>query len=169
MTQFSDVPTLGRAPRRSGLALALAAVLVLAACDNDTGTKETVGLLGGAVAGGLLGSQFGSGSGRLIMTGAGVLAGSMIGRNIGRNLDKKDRLEQERAAQKALENTRSGQTVAWNNPDSGNSGTVTPTRTFQNAQGQYCREIKQTITIDGNTEEVTGTACRQPDASWRAQ
>ncbi len=169
MTQLSHTSIQQRRPRRSGLAMALAAVLVLAACDNDTGTKETVGLLGGAVAGGLLGSQFGSGSGRLIMTGAGVLAGSMIGRNIGRNLDKKDRLEQERAAQQALENTRSGQTVKWNNPDSGNSGTITPTKTFQNAQGQYCREIKQTITIDGNTEEVTGTACRQPDASWVAQ
>ena len=169
MTLLSDASKLGPARRRGGLAIALAAVLVLAACDNDTGTKETVGLLGGAVAGGLLGSQFGSGSGRLIMTGAGVLAGSMIGRNIGRNLDEKDRLEQQRAAQQALENTRSGQTVAWNNPDSGNSGTVTPTRTFENGQGQYCRDINQTITIDGNTEQVTGTACRQADASWRAQ
>ena len=121
--------------RRGGLAIALAVVLVLAACDNDTGTRETVGLLGGAVAGGLLGSQFGSGSGRLIMTGAGVLAGSMIGRNIGRGLDERDRLQQEQASQQALENTRSGQTVAWNNPDSGNSGTVTPTQTFENSQG----------------------------------
>ena len=148
--------------------MALAAVLVLAACEEGR-QNETLGLLGGAAAGGLLGSQFGSGSGRLIMTGAGVLASSLIGRNIGQRLDERDRLQQERAAQQALENTRSGQTVGWNNPDSGNSGTVTPTSTFQNSQGQYCREIHQTITIDGQTEEVTGTACRRPDATWVAQ
>ena len=52
-------------------------------------------------------------------------------------------------------------------PDSGNSGTVKPQPSYQNASGQYCREYQQTITVDGKTETAYGTACRQPDGSWK--
>ncbi len=61
----------------------------------------------------------------------------------------------------------SGNTVAWNNPDSGNSGTVTPQRTFQTAGGTYCREYQQTVRIGGHREDAYGTACRQPDGAWQ--
>jgi surface antigen len=74
---------------------------------------------------------------------------------------------QAEAAQRALETTPSGQSVAWRNPDNGHAGTVTPTRTYQTAQGSYCREFQQTVTIDGKQERAYGTACRQPDGSWR--
>ena len=32
---------------------------------------------------------------------------------------------------------------------------------------QECREYTSTTTIDGRPQRVTGTACRQPDGSWR--
>ena len=61
-----------------------------------------------------------------------------------------------------------GETIAWNNPDSGNSGTFTPTRDGTNtATGEYCREYQTTVTVGGKTESAYGTACRQPDGSWR--
>ena len=30
-----------------------------------------------------------------------------------------------------------------------------------------CREFTQTITVGGQAVQATGTACRQPDGSWR--
>jgi surface antigen len=73
------------------------------------------------------------------------------------------------AAQRAFEQNRTGQSTAWKNPDSGNSGSVTPTRTYQLANGQYCREYNQTILIGGQQHQAYGTACRQPDGSWQIQ
>jgi len=57
--------------------------------------------------------------------------------------------------------------VPWTNPDNGHAGTVTPTRTYQTAGGTYCREYQQTVTIGGKDERSYGTACRQPDGSWK--
>ena len=57
--------------------------------------------------------------------------------------------------------------IGWVNPDSGNSGSYTPTKTYQVDSGQYCREFQQTITVGGQTEDAYGTACREPDGSWR--
>lgn len=101
------------------------------------------------------------------MTALGVLAGSQVGRSIGQSLDKADLAYEAQAQQSALERTRSGQATGWSNPDSGNKGTVTPTRTYQTSTGQYCREYQQTVTIGGETEKAYGQACRQADGSWR--
>ena len=57
----------------------------------------------------------------------------------------------------------------WRNPDSGNSGSITPTRTYEIANGQYCREYRQTIVIGGEPQQAYGTACRQPDGTWQTQ
>ena len=67
----------------------------------------------------------------------------------------------------ALETAPSGQTVSWRNPDSGNSGTITPEPAVQRDSGEYCREYQQTITVAGRSEQAFGTACRQPDGSWK--
>ena len=155
--------------KHSGLICITLAAFLLTACAEDSGQKETTGLLLGAVAGGLLGAQFGSGTGRLLAVGAGALAGSLVGSKIGRSADKADQEEQAKAELQALEDTRTGQTVAWQNPDTGNSGSVTPTNTYQNTAGEYCREYTQTITIAGQQEEAFGTACRKPDGAWQVQ
>ena len=73
------------------------------------------------------------------------------------------------AAQRAFESNRAGQTSVWQNPDSGNSGSVTPTRTYELANGQYCREYRQTIVVGGEQHQAYGTACRQPDGTWAIQ
>ena len=58
-----------------------------------------------------------------------------------------------------------GETIAWNNPESGHSGSVTPTREGQTDSGDYCRQYKQSIVIDGQVETAYGTACKQ-GADW---
>ena len=150
--------------------IALVGVLAigLAACEN-TGPKEAGGTLIGAGLGGLAGSQIGHGSGNLAATGAGVLLGALLGSSAGKSLDRADRMYAERSTHGALETGRSGQPVAWTNPDSGHSGTIVPQPAYQSNTGQYCREYQQTVTVGGKTENAYGTACRQPDGSWKVQ
>ena len=69
-------------------------------------------------------------------------------------------------AQQTFENTQTGQASAWQNPDSGNFGSITPTRTYE-TDGRYCREYQQEITVGGELEKSYGTACRQPDGTWK--
>jgi surface antigen len=147
------------------MAVVLAASL--AACAQDSGPKQTGGTLIGAAAGGLLGAQFGSGSGKLAAVAAGTLLGAWAGSEIGRSLDRADRLAMQQTTHSALETGRVHQTSTWRNPDSGHSGTVTPVKTYQTTQGQYCREYQQTVNIGGRTEQAYGTACRQPDGTWK--
>ncbi len=149
------------------VAAATVIALLAAACSNSPyGEKQTVGTLGGAALGGLLGAQFGDGTGRLVATGAGVLIGGLIGSEIGRTMDEQDRMRANQAVTQAHQ-APLGETIVWNNPDSGNSGTVTPVRDGTTSNGLYCREFQQTITVGGRTETAYGTACRQPDGTWR--
>ncbi len=149
-------------------AVLVATALIGSACSgiDRAGQKETVGTLGGAALGGLLGAQFGSGTGKLAATAVGVLIGALAGGEVGRSLDRADRLSADRAVSRA-HNAPLGETITWNNPESGNSGTVTPTRDGTSASGQYCREFQQSVTIAGKTQQGFGVACRQPDGTWR--
>jgi surface antigen len=129
--------------------------------------KTTGGGLIGAGLGGLAGAQLGHGKGKLVTTGLGVLAGALVGSSVGSSLDRADLSYSHQTTQRSLETVPSHQTAAWNNPDTGASGTVTPVRTYQSTGGQNCREFQQTITVGGQTQEGYGTACRQPDGSWK--
>jgi len=149
----------------------LATILVLtsaalAGCES-TGQKEAVGGVLGAAAGGLLGSQIGSGTGQIAATAAGAVGGLLLGSSVGRSLDDVDRIKQRETAYRSLESAPTGQPSSWKNPDTGHSGSVTPTRTYQRADGTYCREFTQVVNIGGKTEEAHGTACRQPDGTWK--
>ena len=149
------------------LALAAVAVFALAACTGNAGPKESIGTLLGAVVGGVAGAQVGSGRGQLVATGIGTLLGAYLGNEIGKSLDRADKLYMQQAEQQALV-APVGDTIAWSNPDSGNSGTVTAVRDgTQRDTGAYCREFQQTVTVGGRTEEAYGTACRQPDGTWQ--
>ena len=132
-------------------------------CDWSGGT--IVGTLGGAALGGFLGSQIGSGTGRLAFTGLGVLVGGLAGNQIAKALTCEDKQQMNQANQQA-QAAPVGEQISWNNPDSGNSGTVTAVRDGTSQSGQYCREFEQTVTVDGKTEQGTGVACRKADGSW---
>lgn len=125
--------------------------------------NEQMGQVAGGALGGLLGAQVGSGSGQIAAAVAGGLLGAYIGGNVGRTMDEVDRGR----AYNAMERNPTGQASSWQNPDSGNTYSVTPTRTYDN-EGRPCRDYVSDAWIDGKQETVTGTACRQADGTWRA-
>ena len=134
--------------------------------NNLDFNKENLGAASGAVLGGVLGSKVGDGSGQLWATGVGVLVGGLIGSEIGRSLDNAD-LGYAQSANTRAHSAPIGETISWNNPQSGNRGTVTPTRDGQSSTGNYCREYQQSIFVGGRQESAVGTACKQPDGTWR--
>ena len=148
------------------LGVVMAAMLV-AGCAQSGSEKQTIGTLGGAALGGLAGSQIGGGTGKLAATAAGTLLGGFLGSSIGQSLDKADKAYASQTTQSALENGQSGVAQSWNNPDTNARGTVTPQAAYQNASGTYCRPFTQTIFVDGEQQSLEGTACRQPDGSWK--
>jgi surface antigen len=153
--------------KRRGFALVVLIVGVvfgLAGCENGLGPKATIGGLGGATAGGLLAAGLGASPAGIA---GSVILGGLVGGAVGDRMDAADRKEANGAAARAFESAPAGNSVAWQNPGSGDSGTVTPTRTYQSASGQYCREYQQTVIIEGREQRSYGTACRQPDGSWK--
>ena len=145
--------------------------ITLTACASVQKTyqdnpKAVLGSVIGAAAGAGLAAALGADAGGIVAAGAG---GALLGGFVGHKLDERDKRMAAQAAQAAFEQNRTGQSSDWRNPDSGNSGTVTPTRTYQLASGQYCREYRQDIMIGNEKHETYGTACRQPDGTWKIE
>lgn len=159
----------GKGPNAMIRKLSVIAVIAvgLAGCNTTGSEKQTGGAILGGIGGAVVGSQFGSGTGQLAAVAAGTLLGAFLGSEVGKSLDRADRLAMEQTTQNTLENKPVGTTSTWSNPDSGHSGTVTPVKTFETTSGQYCREYSQTVNIGGKVEEAYGTACRQPDGTWK--
>ena len=144
------------------ISLLLAAGVALPGCATYQGPQEQAGMVIGGVLGGVLGRQIGAGTGRDAAIIAGALAGAAIGGAVGRTMDDMDRLK----TAQTLESVRTGVSTAWVNPDTGVQYQVTPTRTYETTVGP-CREYTIDAMIGGRIEQVYGTACRQPDGSWR--
>ncbi len=130
-------------------------------------TKQTGGAVLGGIAGGVLGSTIGKGRGTIVAIIAGTVLGSLLGGAIGKQLDERDKLLMARTTQSTLETGSSGRTSEWRNPDTGHRGTITPQPAYKSSSGQDCREFTQTIFVGGKSETVKGTACRNPDGTWR--
>lgn len=144
-----------------------AIALLVGACIQGQGQKQTGGTLLGAGLGALAGSQFGSGRGQLVAVALGALGGAYLGSEIGKSLDNADRMALGQSTNRALESAPSGQAVSWSNPDSGNYGSIVPEPAVRQSNGSYCREYQQTIVVGGQTEKAHGRACRQPDGTWK--
>lgn len=141
----------------------IASAALLASCE--TMSQADQGEVIGGVVGGVVGAQVGGGHGRTAAIIVGTLAGAIIGRQIGQNMDDVDRMRTARV----LNDSRSGTSTTWVNPDTGYEYTVTPTRTYEASSGP-CREFRLDAAV-GNSpnEEVYGTACLQADGSWLIQ
>jgi surface antigen len=148
---------------RIGAVGILISFFVLAGCETTSHAQE--GEIIGAVIGGVVGSQVGDGSGRTAAIIIGTIAGAMIGRHIGENMDDTDRLMTART----LNDSRTGQSTTWINPDTGYQYEVTPTRTYDTS-GSPCREFRLNAIIGNDPEEeIYGNACLQADGSWLVQ
>ncbi len=144
----------------------------LGACQSTTGenlvTGENVGMVGGAALGGFLGSKVGDGTGQMAAIAAGTLLGAWAGGALGRRLSPQDQQMAATSAQNSFEYEPIGTTSSWQNPQSGNQGSFTPTTSSYEARnGQTCRKYQSTVVIEGRTEYADGIACKQADGSWR--
>ncbi|PCJ29713.1 MAG: hypothetical protein COA94_00625 [Rickettsiales bacterium] len=148
----------------SKLFLLIFTIVSLQSCQNMN--KQGGGTLIGGAAGALLGAQFGKGSGKLVAVGIGALAGALVGGQVGKSMDEYDKKLLENSSRQALEFSPSGRPVEWKNPDSGNRGSITPTKTFRE-RGRYCREYTQEVIVGGEKQKAYGKACRQPDGNWQ--
>jgi len=138
-------------------------------CDNSalgqvlsTSKGNLIGSAAGGAAGGLIGNQFGKSSGKGVMTVLGVIGGALAGGYVGRSMDQTD----QGCVSQSLQNAPANQPVAWQNPGSGSSYWVTPTRDRQGPNGQKCRNFVTDAVVDGRPTKTESTACRQPDGSW---
>lgn len=158
--------------RKRSLAAAVLIAFLVMSCASSSSSQQTwqdskktiIGGLGGAAAGGLIAAAVTKSPAGIV---GGALLGGLVGGAVGNYLDQRDRELQQQATMRALETTPSGNSVPWRNPNTGNSGSVTPVKTYQEPSGQYCREYQQVITVGGEKETAHGTACRMPDGSWK--
>jgi len=154
--------------RKLVLAAALITGLSQAAPAHADGNGAIVGTLVGAGVGGLIGNQFGHGGGRDALTVGGVIAGGLIGNSIGSSYDN--------------ENRYYSSSPGYTYPEPGYYQTsyvpnyVAPPAPppesvayYSDNEQTYCREYTQEIRVNGQLEESYGTACMQPDGSWRVE
>jgi surface antigen len=139
------------------------ALTVLAACETPP-SKEDIGIATGAVLGGVIGHQIGGGAGQTVATIGGAALGAFVGSRVGRNMDRDDHA----LTKRALDKSADGESTTWRNDASGIRYSVTPTRTYRMDSGGPCRDFTSAARIDGRDEVVQGTACRQPDGTWKA-
>ena len=140
----------------------------MTACEsNNTNQSQQIGSATGAVIGGVLGGKIGKGDGKKLGVGIGAIFSSLMGKIIGRKISELDLKKSSQTAEKALEKTAKGNTNTWSNPNSQNSGSITPTTDRFTKNGMVCRDFKSTIHVSGHSEKFNGRACRQKDGSWK--
>lgn len=82
-----------------------------------------------------------------------------------RKLSRKDRTRALLAEYRALENSSTGQAVAWQNPDGKSSGTVTAAAPYQ-VGAQNCRQYTHVASVLGKQVKNSGAACRSLNGRW---
>lgn len=131
--------------------------------DGGRCNRKELGIVLGGVGGALIGSRVASRDDRTAGIIGGAVIGAVVGGIIGNRMDKLD----QSCVGQTLEHAPDGRAVAWQSEESGAQYRVTPTRTFTQDSGAYCREYQTRSVVSGREVESYGTACRQPDGSWR--
>jgi surface antigen len=96
-----------------------------------------------------------------------ILAGGLSSGAIGSGLTSSDRRNAAEAEFRALEYGRTGTIVPWQDKRSGHRGEVVPGTGYK-INNSDCRDYTHTIYDDGQPKSGRGTACRQPDGTWKA-
>lgn len=127
-----------------------------------------VGLLGGCASNSTKASQdlgldeVGVASGREIIK---AFDGGILPTADFKKLSRKDRTRALLAEYRALENSSTGQSVAWQNPKATSSGSVTAAAPYQ-VGAQNCRQYTHIATISGKSVQSSGAACRSLNGKW---
>ena len=157
--------------RRRLLPVVLVLSLMTSACASTEGEKQLTEVAGGIIGfvlGHLVGSTIGSGSGQQVAQGIGSLTSALIGRHIAQRLNEGDLDLFDETVDESMEDNATGESSTWDNPDSGNAGSITPTSdSYETVENTQCREFESTIVVEGEVETANGRACRQDDGSWK--
>jgi len=133
--------------------------------DGGHCNRKELGIVLGGIGGAVIGSQVASRDDRTAGIIGGAVIGAVVGGVIGNRMDKLD----QSCVGQTLEHAPDGRAVSWQKDETGARYSVTPTRTYTRDSGTYCREYQTRSVINGREVESYGTACRQPDGSWRQQ
>jgi len=68
-----------------------------------------------------------------------------------------------RLLQRTLDHAPDGTTRRWTNDQTGHSGAITPVRSYIATTGQYCRDYREDLSIDGQKRNFLYSACRDED------
>jgi surface antigen len=149
--------------------VAIVLALSIGGCANvDMSREEMLGAAAGAAAGGFLGYQLGGGiMMNSLFASLGTVAGGAGGYYATRMLMGSDLAAYERTTQKGLAQAEDGKIFDWQNSKTGNSGIFRTIRSFQMADGRYCRQYRTTVSFDKNVRSGDGMACRQPGGQWQ--
>lgn len=116
-----------------------------------------------------MGNAIGSAIGTMVGGGnsmmgdiAGAMVNQMLGNQIGQSMDDGDRF----CFSQSLEYGYDQRPIDWNNGT--NQYRIVPLRSFQNPDGNWCREFSYQLTQSGRLlDGSTRTACRISDGSWQ--
>ena len=89
--------------------------------------------------------------------------GGFLGQSL--NLSADDIELQRQAARRALDDLEDGAVETWKNPDTGYSGAIMPTSSYE-MNGLSCRDFRMTIRAKRN-RNLSLTACKQDDGTWK--
>lgn len=74
----------------------------------------------------------------------------------------------EETMQTTLETVGDNASLEWTNPQTGNGGRFTPTRTYQTEGGYFCRDFTEELTVAGQSYTFEDNhVCRADDGVWR--
>ena len=161
---------LGRIATFAGAALIAVMANASAALADDYYGEDChqrnaeTGTILGAIAGGIIGNQFGHGGGKVAATVGGVFIGGAAGNAIAGDMDCDDRRYAFRAYHDGFYGPI-GQRVEWHNDAEGDYGYFTPIREYWDGP-RLCRDFDIQTYRHGRWHEHQGTACREEDGNW---
>ncbi len=172
--------------RWSACAFAAALTLVAGLAPPAQAASQTSQLLGtllGGIAGAAAGSQFGSGDGNTAATAIGGVLGAVLGNQLVASLESSNEPAYrgygpysgyagppQAYAPPAYQPSYAGYPTAAYQPSYASLQPVAGYPAYQQPAvraGSDCRAFFTTINIDGVAQNARGTACRQPDGSWK--
>jgi surface antigen len=157
----------------------ICAALMLSACATDqygnpiaSPMAPVGGALGGAAVSGLACSNLGKGSGQVAIVGVctalGALGGLMAGSAYSQSRQATAGYQVQQQQFQYPQNYQRRYQQQMPTQYNGREGTVEMSQQYYSPeQGSYCREWKHMGTIAGRKQQLYGTACQQPDGTWR--
>jgi len=137
-------------------------------CERQRSGNTAGGAIVGAIAGGLLGNAISRGPQRGAGTAVGAILGGVVGGSIGSNsLNCEDRSYEIDTYYSGFEAGRPHARYDWRSQRSDAYGYLEVGDYYRDRAGYRCTTYTQQIYVHGRPELARGTACRQPDGTWR--